>query len=99
MTSSLDLQRERPGEVTSDPVFDSLTVVMPIVVIFVSSLVHLYSISYMSEDPHSPRFMCYLPILTSFTLMLVTGDNSIQLLPGREGAGPVLYLSINSWFA
>ena len=48
--------------------FDSLTAVMLIVVTFVSSLVHLYSISYMSGDPHIPRFMCYLSIFTFFML-------------------------------
>src|SRR5579875_2532280 len=58
---------------------------MLIVVTFVSSLVHLYSISYMSEDPHSPRFMCYLSIFTFFMLMSVTGDNFIQLFLGWEG--------------
>jgi len=85
-------------EFTSDPVFDSPTVVMPIVVTFVSSLVHLYSVSYMSEDPHSPRFMCYLSIFTFFMLMLVTGDNFIQLFLGWEGVGLASYLLINFWF-
>jgi len=78
--------------------FDSLTVVMLIVVTFVSSLVHLYSVSYMSEDPHSPRFMCYLSIFTFFMLMLVTGDNFIQLFLGWEGVGLASYLLINFWF-
>jgi len=78
--------------------FDSLTVVMLIVVTFVSSLVHLYSISYMSHDPHSPRFMCYLSIFTFFMLMLVTGDNFIQLFLGWEGVGLASYLLINFWF-
>nr|YP_009863156.1 NADH dehydrogenase subunit 5 [Anthoceros punctatus]YP_009863198.1 NADH dehydrogenase subunit 5 [Anthoceros agrestis]QKD76612.1 NADH dehydrogenase subunit 5 [Anthoceros punctatus]QKD76654.1 NADH dehydrogenase subunit 5 [Anthoceros agrestis] len=78
--------------------FDSSTVVMLIVVTFVSSLVYLYSISYMSEDPHSLRFMCYLFISISFTPMPVTGDNFIQLFLGWEGVGPALYSSINSWF-
>nr|YP_002860275.1 NADH dehydrogenase subunit 5 [Nothoceros aenigmaticus]ACC86798.1 NADH dehydrogenase subunit 5 [Nothoceros aenigmaticus] len=77
---------------------DSLTVVMLIVVTFVSSLVHLYPISHMSEDPHSSRFMCYLSIPTFFMPMPVTGDNSIQLFLGWEGVGPALYLSINFWF-
>ena len=71
---------------------------MLIVVTFVSSLVHLYSISYMSEDPHSPRFMCYLSIFTFFMLMLVTGDNFIQLFLGWEGVGLASYLLINFWF-
>lgn len=78
--------------------FDSLTVVMLIVVTFVSSLVHIYSISYMSHDPHSPRFMSYLSIFTFFMLMLVTGDNFIQLFLGWEGVGLASYLLINFWF-
>nr|YP_009737763.1 NADH dehydrogenase subunit 5 [Ammopiptanthus nanus]QCQ81941.1 NADH dehydrogenase subunit 5 [Ammopiptanthus mongolicus]QHW07266.1 NADH dehydrogenase subunit 5 [Ammopiptanthus nanus] len=79
-------------------VFDSPTVVMLIVVTSISSLVHLYSISYMSEDPHSPRFMCYLSILTFFMPMLVTGDNSLQLFLGWEGVGLASYLLIHFWF-
>jgi len=71
---------------------------MLIVVTFVSSLVHLYSIPYMSEDPHSPRFMCYLSIFTFFMLMLVTGDNFLQLFLGWEGVGLASYLLINFWF-
>nr|UDH58358.1 NADH dehydrogenase subunit 5 [Brasenia schreberi] len=77
--------------------FDSPTVVMSIVVTSVSSLVHLYSISYMSEDPHSPRFMCYLSIPTFFMPMLVTGDNSLQLFLGWEGVGLASYLLIHFW--
>jgi len=48
--------------------FDSLTVVMLVVVTFVSSLVHLYSVSYMGEDPHLPRFMSYLSLFTFLCL-------------------------------
>jgi len=59
--------------------FDSLTVIMCVVVTFVSSLVHIYSISYMGEDPHLPRFMSYLSVFTFFMLMLVTSDNFIQM--------------------
>nr|YP_009730986.1 NADH dehydrogenase subunit 5 [Epirixanthes elongata]QBB73130.1 NADH dehydrogenase subunit 5 [Epirixanthes elongata] len=77
--------------------FDSPTVVMLIVVTSISSLVHLYSISYMSEDPHSPRFMCYLSILTFFMPLLVTGDNSLQLFLGWEGVGLASYLLIHFW--
>ena len=78
--------------------FDSLTVVMLVVVTFVSSLVHIYSISYMSEDPHLPRFMSYLSIFTFFMLMLVTGDNFLQMFFGWEGVGVASYLLINFWF-
>ena len=78
--------------------FDSLTVVMLIVVTFVSLLVHIYSISYMSGDPHIPRFMCYLSIFTFFMLMLVTADNFIQMFFGWEGVGLASYLLISFWF-
>ena len=71
---------------------------MLMVVTFISSLVHLYSSSYMSEDPHLPRFMCYLSIFTFLMLMLVTGDNLIQLFLGWEGVGLASYLLINFWF-
>lgn len=62
--------------------FDSLTVVMCIVVTFVSSLVHLYSIEYMSHDPHLPRFMSYLSLFTFFMLILVTANNFLQMFVG-----------------
>lgn len=78
--------------------FDSLTVVMCIVVTFVSSLVHLYSVEYMSHDPHLPRFMSYLSLFTFFMLILVTADNFIQMFLGWEGVGLCSYLLINFWF-
>lgn len=78
--------------------FDSLTVVMLIVITSISSLVHIYSIGYMGEDPHLPRFMCYLSIFTFFMLMLVTADNFIQMFFGWEGVGLASYLLINFWF-
>jgi len=78
--------------------FDSLTVVMLIVVTFISTLVHLYSTEYMSHDPHLPRFMSYLSLFTFFMLILVTADNFIQLFVGWEGVGLCSYLLINFWF-
>ena len=78
--------------------FDSLTVVMCVVVTFVSSLVHLYSIEYMSHDPHLPRFMSYLSLFTFFMLILVTADNYIQMFLGWEGIGLASYLLINFWY-
>ena len=78
--------------------FDSLTVVMCCVITFVSSLVHLYSTEYMSHDPHLPRFMSYLSLFTFFMLILVTGDNFIQMFVGWEGVGLCSYLLINFWF-
>lgn len=78
--------------------FDTLTVVMLVVVTSVSTLVHLYSISYMSGDPHLPRFMSYLSIFTFFMLTLVTADNFLQMFFGWEGVGVASYLLINFWF-
>lgn len=52
------------------------------VVTTISCLVHIYSSSYMSEDPHLPRFMSYLSIFTFFMLILVTADNLVQLFVG-----------------
>lgn len=77
--------------------FDSLTATMLIVVTFISSLVHLYSSSYMSEDPHLPRFMSYLSLFTFCMLMLVTADNYVQMFLGWEGVGLASYLLINFW--
>ena len=69
---------------------DSLSAVMLVVVTSVSSLVHIYSIGYMSQDPHKPRFMAYLSLFTFAMLMLVTSDNFIQLFFGWEGVGLAL---------
>ena len=78
--------------------FDNLTVVMLIVVTFVSSLVHLYSIEYMQEDPHLTRFMSYLSLFTFFMLILVTSNNFLQMFVGWEGVGLSSFLLINFWF-
>lgn len=78
--------------------FDSLTATMCVVVTFISSFVHLYSTEYMSHDPHLARFMCYLSLFTFFMLILVTGDNLIQMFLGWEGIGLASYLLINFWF-
>lgn len=78
--------------------FDSLTCVMLVVVTFISSLVHLYSTEYMEYDPHFPRFMSYLSLFTFFMLILITGDNFLQMFVGWEGVGISSYLLINFWF-
>lgn len=78
--------------------FDSVTVIMLLVITSISSLVHLYSIGYMETDPHCPRFMAYLEIFTFFMLILVTADNVLQMFLGWEGVGLASYLLINFWF-
>jgi len=78
--------------------FDSLTVSMLLPVLVVSSLVHLYSISYMAEDPHNQRFFSYLSMFTFFMLILVAGDNYFIMFIGWEGIGISSYLLINFWY-
>src|SRR5579883_341187 len=77
---------------------DTLTAVMLVVVNTVSSLVHLYSIGYMDEDPYRPRFFGYLSMFTFAMLMLVTADNLVQLFFGWEGVGLASYLLIGFWY-
>jgi NADH-quinone oxidoreductase subunit L len=77
---------------------DTLTAVMLVVVNTVSSLVHLYSIGYMDEDPNRPRFFAYLSLFTFAMLMLVTADNLVQMFFGWEGVGLMSYLLIGFWY-
>ncbi len=77
---------------------DPLSSVMLVVVTLISALVHIYSIGYMSHDPHKPRFMAYLSLFTFAMLMLVTSDNFIQLFFGWEGVGLCSYFLIGFWF-
>ena len=78
--------------------FDSVTVMMLILVTTVSSLVHIYSTGYMEGDPHLQRFMSYLSLFTFFMVVLVTAENVLQLFIGWEGVGMCSYLLINFWY-
>jgi NADH-quinone oxidoreductase subunit L len=77
---------------------DTLTAVMLVVVTTISAFVHLYSIGYMDDDPHRPRFFAYLSLFTFAMLMLVTADNLVQLFFGWEGVGLMSYLLIGFWY-
>ena len=77
---------------------DPLSSVMLVVVTLVSALVHIYSIGYMSHDPHKPRFMSYLSLFTFSMLVLVVSDNFLQLFFGWEGVGLCSYLLIGFWY-
>jgi len=77
---------------------DAVSSVMLVVVCFISALVHIYSIGYMSHDPHKTRFMAYLSLFTFAMLMLVTSDNFLQLFFGWEGVGLCSYFLIGFWF-
>lgn len=78
--------------------FDSLTVSMFIPVLYISSLIHIFSTDYMSADPHNQRFFSYLSLFTFFMLLLVSGANYFVMFVGWEGIGIVSYLLINFWF-
>ena len=77
---------------------DALTAVMLVVITTVSALVHLYSWSYMEEDPDQPRFFAYLSLFTFAMLMLVTANNLVQMFFGWEGVGLASYLLIGFWY-
>ena len=77
---------------------DPLSSIMLVVVTFVSALVHIYSIGYMSHDPHKSRFMSYLSLFTFSMLVLVVSDNFLQLFFGWEGVGLCSYLLIGFWY-
>ena len=78
--------------------FDSLTVSMLIPVLIISSLVHVYSIGYMSHDPHNQRFFSYLSLFTFMMIILVTANNFLLMFVGWEGVGVCSYLLVSFWF-
>jgi NADH-ubiquinone oxidoreductase chain 5 len=78
--------------------FDTLSIILLFVVTFISFLVHIYSIEYIKQDPHIPRFIAYLSLFTFFILILVSADNFLQIFFGWEGIGLSSYLLINFWF-
>jgi hypothetical protein len=78
--------------------FDSLTVSMLIPVLIVSFLVHIYSISYMSHDPHNQRFFSYLSLFTFMMIILVTSNNFLLMFVGWEGVGVCSYLLVSFWY-
>lgn len=77
---------------------DKLTAMMMCVVTFVSLMVHIYTIGYMSEDPGYQRFFSYISLFTFSMLMLVMANNFVQLFFGWEAVGLVSYLLIGFWF-
>ena len=78
--------------------YDTLSAVMVAMVTFIATLIHIYSVGYMSHDATIPRFFSYLSLFTFAMLMLVTADNLVQLFFGWEGVGLASYLLIGYWY-
>ena len=78
--------------------YDTLSAVMVAMVTFIATLIHIYSVGYMSHDATVPRFFSYLSLFTFAMLMLVTADNLVQLFFGWEGVGLASYLLIGYWY-
>lgn len=70
--------------------FDQLTVSMFIPVLYISSLIHIYSVDYLSSDPHNQRFFSYLSLFTFFMLLLASGANYFLMFVGWEGISQCL---------
>lgn len=79
-------------------IFDDISTIMLLVVCFVSTIVHLYSLDYMKFDPHQSRFVSYLSLFTFFMLVLISSDNFLVLFFGWEGIGLSSYLLISFWY-
>ncbi len=77
---------------------DQLSAVMLLVVTGVGSLIHLFSVGYMKEDPGYARYFSYLNLFVVFMLVLVLGANFPVLFIGWEGVGLCSYLLIGFWF-
>ena len=77
---------------------DRLSASMMAVVLFVSFMVHVYTIGYMADDPGYQRFFCYVSLFTFSMLILVIANNLLLLFFGWEGVGLVSYLLIGFWF-
>ena len=71
---------------------------MLVVVTLISALVHIYSIGYMSDDPHKPRFMAYLSLFTFAMLTLVTSDNFFNYFLAGKVLDLCSYFLIGFWF-
>ena len=77
---------------------DHLTIVMLLVVTFVSLLVHIYSVGYMAHDEGYYRFFAYMNLFVFFMLTLVLAANIVLMFVGWEGVGLCSYLLIGFWF-
>jgi NADH-quinone oxidoreductase subunit L len=76
---------------------DALSMCFVLLITGVGSLIHIYSIGYMAEDPERRRFFAYLNLFLAAMLLLVLADNYLGLYVGWEGVGLASYLLIGFW--
>ncbi|MGW0157713.1 NADH-quinone oxidoreductase subunit L [Mycobacterium sp. NPDC003323] len=76
---------------------DALSICFVLLITGVGSLIHLYSVGYMSHDPDRRRFFAYLNLFVAAMLLLVLADNFLGLYMGWEGVGLASYLLIGFW--
>src|SRR6266478_3519257 len=76
---------------------DALSMCFVLLITGVGSLIHIYSIGYMAEDPERRRFFAYLNLFLAAMLLLVLSDNYLGLYVGWEGVGLASYLLIGFW--
>ncbi|MGP3936084.1 NADH-quinone oxidoreductase subunit L [Nonomuraea sp. KM88] len=86
-----------PGMVDMGLLIDPLSISFALLITGVGSLIHIYSIGYMSHDEHRRRFFAYLNLFVSAMLLLVLADNYVGLFIGWEGVGLASYLLIGFW--
>ena len=102
MTSFVSYWQLDPGRAISRSTvalqLDQLSMVMMLVVTGVGSLIHLFSVGYMHEDPGYARYFAYLNLFVFFMLVLVLGANFPVMFVGWEGVGLCSYLLIGFWF-
>nr|AWA82080.1 NADH dehydrogenase subunit 5 [Laetiporus sulphureus] len=79
-------------------IFDQVTISLGLAVLYCSTLIHIFSVDYLSADPHQQRFMSYLSLFTFGMLVLITGANYFVMFVGWEAIGVVSYLLINFYF-
>ena len=79
-------------------VVDALSILMVLIITGVGSLIHLFSIGYMSHDERPAKYFSYLNLFIFNMLLLVLGANLILMFVGWEGVGLCSYLLIGFWF-
>ncbi|WP_173523224.1 NADH-quinone oxidoreductase subunit L [Nonomuraea antri] len=86
-----------PGVADMGLLIDPLSISFALLITGVGSLIHIYSIGYMSHDEHRRRFFSYLNLFVAAMLLLVLSDNYVGLFIGWEGVGLASYLLIGFW--